>query len=72
MIWEYERELTTGGFLSVEKLNEMGAQGWENYAIIGNVYFFKRGKTGETFSALFPPKPPGYEAKKETGKRNKK
>ncbi len=74
MIIEYARELTTGGHLSVEKLNEMGLQGWDNYAIVGNVYLFKRAKerVQPATSHLFPPKPPGYENKTEVDKKNTK
>jgi hypothetical protein len=40
--WEYLKEATTSGTISVLKLNGLGAEGWENYDHEGNVFFFKR------------------------------
>ena len=42
MIWEYTKGYTNSGTISVEKLNELGALGWEHYNTVGNVFFFKR------------------------------
>ncbi len=42
MIWEYKKEITQSGIITEEKLNALGSDGWENYAVAGNVYLFKR------------------------------
>jgi hypothetical protein len=42
MEYEYKRESTVSGHLPIEAMNALGAQGWDNYSIQGNVYYFKR------------------------------
>ena len=32
----------TGLPLSEKEMNEYGKEGWDNYAIVGNVYWFKK------------------------------
>lgn len=39
--WEYCIEFCATA-LSVKRLNELGADGWEHYAVSGNAYYFKR------------------------------
>jgi hypothetical protein len=42
MNWEYQKIAVKSGVISIEELNRMGKEGWENYDHAGNVYFFKR------------------------------
>lgn len=47
MTWEYHKIGTISGTMPVEELNKLGSEGWEHYAIAGNVNFFKREYKGE-------------------------
>jgi len=41
--WEYHKEVMAHGSISVNRLNELGAEGWNHYDTINNTFFFKRG-----------------------------
>lgn len=38
--WEYHKEVSA--VINVQKMNELGAQGWEHYLSTGNIHLFKR------------------------------
>lgn len=45
----YQYKIVVSLSLSEKELNEYGAEGWDNYAIDGNRYYFKReGKVKES------------------------
>jgi hypothetical protein len=39
--WEYHTE-SSRDMLNFDQLNTLGEQGWDNYAIVGYTYYFKR------------------------------
>jgi hypothetical protein len=44
MTYDYYKEVPNHGIMSIEDLNVLGAQGWDNYAIANGVFYFKRVK----------------------------
>lgn len=42
MNYEYKKELPEHGIIGIERLNELGARGWDNYAVHGGVFYFKK------------------------------
>lgn len=38
--WQYDKVISIG--IPIEKLNELGKEGWEHYMSNGNVHFIKR------------------------------
>ncbi len=42
MKYEYKKEVPMRGIISEDRLNELGAEGWDHYLVNGNAHFFKR------------------------------
>lgn len=51
---EYRKEILSN-VDAMQRLNELGADGWDNYAVSGNVYLFKRAK--QHVATVPPPMP---------------
>ncbi len=51
---EYRKEILSN-VDALQRLNELGADGWDNYAVSGNVYLFKRVK--QNMATVTPPMP---------------
>lgn len=45
-MWEYVEEITDR--MAIVRLNELGKEGWEHYAVDGNTHYFKRQFTAIT------------------------
>lgn len=42
MNYEYHKETPDHGIMGIAELNKLGAGGWDNYAVYGGVFYFKR------------------------------